>query len=291
MVSDGIRDLLPSLGSAERRVALVLLGGSATVGLDSVMVLAARAGVSSATVLRCIGRLGFPNYSSFQHAWKEELDRRLMSPAALYAERLAANSLTVAESHGRGLAELVARTIDELPMSEFMKVAELLVDGRNSVLTFGGVLSRALSYQLAVYLGQLRRGVRELRPRSALELRMLGDEAQAKDVLVVFDFRRYEPQALQLAREFKRRRAKVVLITDKWISRVASASDHILTAFSESPSPFDSFVGAVALVETMVLVCAGLIGEDAQSRLIEFSSYMNGNEGIGGYLGEVDDAD
>ena len=63
-ISDQIRERMHELTPSERRVALALLAGSPTIGLESSSRLARRAGVSGPTVSRFVQRLGFENYAA-----------------------------------------------------------------------------------------------------------------------------------------------------------------------------------------------------------------------------------
>jgi DNA-binding MurR/RpiR family transcriptional regulator len=86
-------------------------------------------------------------------------------------------------------------------------------------------------------------------------------------VLVVFDFRRYEPRLLGLARAVKARRGAVALVTDRWLSPVAEVADAALVSQVDSPSAYDSLVPAMAVVETVVTGLLTALGDAARQRM------------------------
>ena len=88
-----------------------------------------------------------------------------------------------------------------------------------------------------------------------------------RDLFALFDFRRYEERTLALAREVTSRGARVVLFTDRWLSPVAGLAEVVLPGRVDSPSPYDSFVPALALVETLVAALIDRLGPAAGGRL------------------------
>jgi DNA-binding MurR/RpiR family transcriptional regulator len=88
-----------------------------------------------------------------------------------------------------------------------------------------------------------------------------------KDVLVVFDYRRYEEPTFALARYAARRRAKIVLFTDGWLSPVSSTAEVVLPSETGAPSPYDAMAPALALVEAVVAGVLGALGESAHTRM------------------------
>ena len=88
-----------------------------------------------------------------------------------------------------------------------------------------------------------------------------------KDVCVVFDYRRYQRDVIELAQAASERGASVVLFTDPWMSGAAGAAEVVLVARVEGASPFDSFVAAAAVVETVLAAVLRQLPPDAKSRM------------------------
>lgn len=263
-----LRARLDECSPAERRVARVLLAGYPAVGFETVAVIADRAGVSGPTVLRLLDRIGFRGLPDFQQALRRELDDRQASPLALYDD--ARDGARAGGGDGAGAPSLlpsaVHRTLADLPAADLDSVVALLADRRRRVLLVGGRFSRLLAEYLHLHLVQLReRAVLLGGDPVTLAASVAG--AGSRDVLVVFDFRRYEPRLLGLARTVKARRGAVVLLTDRWLSPVAEVADAALVSQVDSPSPYDSLVPAMAVVETVIAGVLTALGDAARERM------------------------
>ena len=75
-----------------------------------------------------------------------------------------------------------------------------------------------------------------------------------QDVVVLFDFRRYQPDIAKLAeRVAVNRRATVILVTDKWMSPIARHSDHVVALPIENDTAWDTALCAVAFIEALIV--------------------------------------
>ncbi|MET8365268.1 MurR/RpiR family transcriptional regulator [Micromonospora sp. NPDC049580] len=263
-----IRQRLGECSPAERRVARALLAAYPAAGLGTVAALAERAEVSAPTVLRFLSRLGFGGYPEFQRALRDELTEREVSPLTAYraAERTGEPPAGALSRAAARLPEAVARTLVELPQGELDAAARLLADQQLRVTAAGGRFSGLLAHYLVLHLMQVRGGSRLL-PASPVERTDMLVDVGRRDLVVLFDFRRYEEPTLALAREVTGRGARVVLFTDRWLSPVAGLAEVVLPGRVESPSLYDSFVPALALVETVVAAVIDRLGPVAGTRL------------------------
>lgn len=254
-----LRARLDECSPAERKVARVLLAGYPAVGFETVAVIAQRSGVSGPTVLRLLDRLGFRGLPDFQQALRRELDDRQASPLTLYDERDRFDGGT------SPLPGAVHRTLAGLPDADLDRVVALLADRRRRVLLVGGRFSRVLAEYLHLHLVQLRDRVVLLDTDPVTRAAAVADGGG--HVLAVFDFRRYEPRLLDLARAAKARRGAVVLLTDRWLSPVTEVADVALVSQVDSPSAYDSLVPALAVVETVVARVLAALGDAARERM------------------------
>lgn len=269
-VSEKIRQRLGTLSPSERRVARTLLAGPPTIGLESSARLAAHAGVSGPTVSRFIADLGFSNYAAFQRALHEEITARMMSPVEVYRRHQAGQRPgDVLRTSAQALGECVTASVAGLDREEFARAVSLLADGGRQLLVTGGWFSHLLAGYLASML-------RELRPQVRLVGSSASDRAGAiaditrRDTVVTFDFRRYERETLEIARSARAAGARIVLLTDPWLSPVADIADAVLTAQVAGPAPFESLTAAMAVVETLLTAVVDTLGEPGRSRFERF---------------------
>jgi DNA-binding MurR/RpiR family transcriptional regulator len=264
-VSEMIRRRVPELPRAERRVGRALLVHSPTIGLESSSRLAEIVGTSGPTVIRFVNRLGFATYAEFQRAWREELDARLVSPVETFrhyepetdARRRLART-------AEQTIQAIQETLSQLPPGEFETAVELLARGRR-VFVVGGWFSDVLARHLAALLQNARPAVLHLDQPPVRRATALLD-ANRHDVAVVFDFRRYEQDSLVAAQHLADRGARIVLVTDQWVSPVAGLAGAVLIARA-APTPLDSMATAMIVCQALAAAVVDGLGPEVVARI------------------------
>ena len=263
-VGEVVRQRLDSLSPAERRLARVLLATYPIAGLESVAKFAERAGVSPPTVTRFIAKLGFRGYPEFQESLRREVQSRLSSPLARYRDEPNRDS---ALKHALEVAgHNLKSTLDLLSDRDVKETVSLLADVRRRVMILGGRVSAPLARYLAGQLHLLRPGVALVDAERSAPAQQLIDMRKT-DVLVVFDYRRYQSDTIEAARVAAGRGCDVVLFTDPWLSPASAFSRQVLVTSVETVGPFDSLVGAVALVEALIAAVLRELGSRAEARM------------------------
>lgn len=270
-IADDIRSKLGDLSPAERKVARVILSGYPSSGFETVAVIAERAAVSTPTVLRFVGRLGYNGFPDFQAALRGELDERNASPLTLYE---AADDAVDDDGSAAGLMSRSARlfsgaltrTLAEMPPHDLERAVTLLSDRKRRITLAGGRFTDLLAQYLGLHLMQLRDDVRFLPDRDVERTALLASLTR-RDVLVVFDYRRYEDDKVAMAQLTQERGGKVVLLTDTWLSPVSAHAEVVLPSQVSTPSPYDSLVPTLAVVETVVAGILTTLGDEAHRHM------------------------
>jgi DNA-binding MurR/RpiR family transcriptional regulator len=266
-VKELVQRAMGTLTPAERKVGRALIAAYPIAGLETVVQLAARARVSVATVMRFVAKLGFDGYPQFQRRLREEVHDRIASPLALYEQRPAARDESDVLALGRRVfGDAIETTYANLPPAEFLAVVDLLADERRRVGCTGGRLSQILAYYLVAHLQVLRTDAHLLGGSWLPRLDELVD-FDRNDVVLVFDYRRYQVDTIDLARRVKGRGARIVLFTDPWLSPIAEFADHVLSTSVDAPSPFDSLVAGLAIVETLIAALSSRLADRARPRM------------------------
>ena len=263
-VGEVVRLRLDSLSPAERRLARVLLASYPIAGLESVARFAERAGVSPPTVTRFITKLGFSGYPEFQENLRHEVQARLSSPLNRYREEPKRDS-AVNDSLAVSAHNLKA-TLDLLSDRDVKEAVELLADVRRRVMILGGRVSATLARYLAGQLHLLRPGIGLVDTERSAPAQQLIDMRKT-DVLVVFDYRRYQPDTIECARVAAARGCDVILFTDPWLSPASAFARQVLVTSVQTAGPFDSLVSAMAVVEAVIAAVLRQLGPRAQQRM------------------------
>lgn len=274
-VLDCVRRGLPALTTVERRVARTVIAGYPVSGLGTVADLAAMSSTSSASVVRLVQKLGFEGYSQFQSAIRDELGHRTSGPA----DRIEGND---ANWSGPGtlarIAEAATRTVASIPgtipESEFEKAVELLCDPSRPVRFVGGRVTGLLGAHLQHHLSRVRKQVAPFPMDPGGRHSALLDVGR-RDVLVVLDVRRYDPDVAAVATAASRRGATVVLLTDVLMSPIASIAQVVLPTRVEAPSPFDTTVAQLVVLEALATAAVARLGKPAALRMREWDALAN----------------
>ncbi|WP_232831234.1 MurR/RpiR family transcriptional regulator [Pseudogemmobacter bohemicus] len=264
-IESRMRASLNDLTRAERQVATHILSHFPMSALGSITTLARAADVSSPTIVRLVQKLGFRGWSDYQAALRIEVEELLVAPLGTPG----------GSGEGRGhplqgfAAQVVTNigaTLSLIPAADFNGSAALMADMTRRVVVMGGRLTHALADYMATLL-------RVIRPDVTWIADHLTDWQQALldlrpgDVVVIFDIRRYEANAVQFAEFASAQGAEVVLITDRWLSPAAGHARHVLPCHIEMPSAWDSTAVLLMVVEALLAQIQSHMPDQVQDRL------------------------
>ena len=150
-----------------------------------------------------------------------------------------------------------------LPVKQFL---ELLADVRRRVMVLGGRVSAPLARYLAHQLHLLRPGIALVDAERSTPAQELIDLRKG-DILVIFDYRRYQADTIESAQVTSAQGGNVILFTDPWLSPASAYARQVITTSVDTVGPFDSLVGAMAVVEAVVAAVLSRLGPRAESRM------------------------
>jgi DNA-binding MurR/RpiR family transcriptional regulator len=133
-------------------------------------------------------------------------------------------------------------------------------------MVLGGRVSGQLARYMAGQLHLLRPGVGIVESERGAPAQQLIDLRKG-DVLVVFDYRRYQSDTIESARVASAQGCNVILFTDPWLSPASASARQVLVTSVDTVGPFDSLVGATAVVEAVVAAVLNRLGPKAQTRM------------------------
>jgi DNA-binding MurR/RpiR family transcriptional regulator len=219
-------------------------------------------------VLRFIAKLGFSSYPDFRRAVREELDESQKNPLTLphtgYKD--------AGSDHGNALVEVVRWTLSELDREQLKHVVEILADKRRKIHVLGGMFTASVAAHLSFHLRKMRSDVFDL--PSAIDQRAdrIADIGR-RDIVILFDIRRYQGDIVTTARLAAERGCTIILFTDQWLSEAAEVSTHVFRAKVDALSPWDSLLGLNAIVETIAFALDVRLWSVVQPRLEAIERY------------------
>lgn len=277
-VRDKLTDGLSAPTPAEAKIVQLLLSDYPLGGLGTAAQIAKRAGVSDPTVARLVTKLGYANFAEFQADLLAEVEARLHSPLLMMeAKGSAPADDHPARAYIRSASRRLADFSEKVTPAIFDQVEELLMEAPGRVYLLGGRFSRHLAGMLAAYVVQFRDGVSDLGAFTAETYDRLVDMGR-RDVLIVFDYRRYQSDVVRFCTQAAERGVRIVLFTDPWLSPIAASALHVVVAPVEVDSPYDTFIPPLAEVEALCAVMVARRKDRAEQRFAELERVREAND-------------
>ena len=275
-IGEEIRERLGEMTPSERRVARTLLATYPTAGLESLPQLAESSGVTGPTVLRFVRKIGFDGYPDFQRSLRQEVQARTEGLPSLYRTKGGAQDDDVLrQSHEAFTSALDATLTSSSLEQDLAPVVALLADPKRRIWFAGGRFSQFVASYLCLQMRMLRPGcavVGESPQRRKLDTY----EISRRDVVCLFDYRRYQQDTIAAGKVAADHGAVVVAFTDPWLSPAVEHARHVLISHADSASPFDSLLGAFALTEVIAAKVVVALGERGRTRVAELETVVEG---------------
>jgi DNA-binding MurR/RpiR family transcriptional regulator len=271
-IGEEVRERLGEMTPSERRVARTLLATYPTAGLESLPQLAEGAGVTGPTVLRFVRKIGFEGYPDFQRSLRHEVQARTEGLPSLYPSKGATQADDVLRTNRQAFSDALDATLTSSSLEDDLaRVVALLSDRKRRIWFAGGRFSQLVANYLCLQLRMLRSGCAIV--GNEPERRVLDSlEVARRDVLCLFDFRRYQQDTISVGKVAAGRGAVVVVFTDPWLSPAVEHARHVLISHVDSASPFDSLLGAFALTELIAAKVVAALGDVGRSRVGELEA-------------------
>jgi DNA-binding MurR/RpiR family transcriptional regulator len=275
-VAERLRLMSGDLTAAERKLMAALFANYPMAGLGSITDFAREANVSTPSVLRLAKKLGFAGFPALQEELRAELSAQLQNPISKH-ERWAADApdTHILNKFATAAMENLSGSLKLMDHHAFDAIVSLLADRKRKIHIAGGRITGALAGYLATHLQMARPGVSLVPASHAFWPPYLLDIGR-QDVLVFFDIRRYDARMLDLAASAKERGARIVLITDQWISPIARLAVHSLPLRIEAPSSWDSNIVPLFVAEALVAATVNASWRETESRIKELEA-LSGN--------------
>jgi len=269
-IAELISDRIGTMPAGERRAAQTLIANYPLIGLKTVAEFSAAAGVSSPTILRFVARLGFQNYPEFQSALQDELAAQLQSPAT--------RTLNPASSGGSAASPMLEATLDNMRETfrhlsdrQLADIAATLAHRRGKTFLIGGRFTDPLARYMAAHLAIVQPDVYHLAGQESIWRDRLIDMGK-RDVLVIFDIRRYQDSLVRFTETAHQRGVQIVLFTDQWLSPIARFARHVIAGRTAVPSAWDSSAARFVVAETLIGAVTRQLETDGAKRIRELES-------------------
>jgi DNA-binding MurR/RpiR family transcriptional regulator len=240
-----------SLTHSQKRIAEAIVADPEFVAFATVDKLAGRLGVSPSTIVRFAYRIGLEGYQDLQARVRQRVRSQMRGHAAGAGAASVAQHLgetTFAESIQRDVENL-NRTVADLTPEVLQSAVDLLQQARR-IHVAGYLASDGLATFAALVLSRLHGDTVLLRNDGMLAPAMF--EIADQDVVLAFSFPPYAARSLQVVETGRARGARVIAVTDSFISPVAQQADVVLTTHVSGVSTQNSLVAPLVVVNAVL---------------------------------------
>ncbi|EJJ31448.1 MurR/RpiR family transcriptional regulator [Rhizobium sp. CF142] len=251
------------LPPAEKRLADVLLQYQMDLPSYTAGELAEKAQVSKATAARLIRTLGYKTYPDAKRQIRKDQDWGSPQAGLADKEGLQSQSVSIARTMQMDL-DNIRTTVEGLPEKTLADVSDAIVRARR-VWIMGLRSGYGLAQQAAHYFTLMKSDVQVLPAGGASYSHEIASIAKG-DVMLVIAFRRRPRLLPTIIREARAAGAITILITDLSALASAKAANHVLRCRCQSPSPFNSFVAALTIINYLAWNVATVMGAESLAR-------------------------
>ncbi|WP_313529531.1 MurR/RpiR family transcriptional regulator [Shinella sp.] len=266
-IRDRLTDGEIAFTRAELKIVRQLLSNYPAAGLNTVAHLASAAGVSNPTVVRFANKLGYEGYPEFQAALLGEVQERMSSPLSMLDTRKPSlEQENFYQYFMRASIHALESSMQMLPSDDFEAAIDAAADLNMRVHCLGGRFSGFLAGLLWSHMKQLRGETRWINGSQADQVDQLVDLGK-RDVLFVYDYRRYQIDTIRFAKRAAKQGARIVLFTDRWVSPIAECASVTLMTSVDTVSPYDTMVPAIAQTEALIAGLTARIASQSRGRM------------------------
>lgn len=278
MIRERIERAADTLTIGERKLAATILSDYPFSGLSPIHELARHSEVSAPSISRFVTKIGLEGYQEFQRELISELKQGLRSPLDLHAPNRRVEGGFLQDFIAKSTSQM-AIAADAITEEQFVQICSLLTDPKRRIYVLGGRISDMIARHLTFHLRLIRKDVFHLPDNAEMWPDYLLRMRQG-DILYLVDFRRYEERLERLAHQAAHtRHARIVLMTDKWISPIAKHAHEVMPVPIESGTLWDTYSAALAVSEAIVTHIAEHDWDRTRTRMEAWEKLRNVSKG------------
>lgn len=245
-----INEKYPKMSKGQKQISEFILNNYDKAAFMTALRLGDRVKVSESTVVRYAMLLGYSGYPELQRSLQEIVRNKLttiqrMEMTSDLSRTMVLRSVLKADMNN------IRMTIDEINTDIFDEIVDTVYSARRLYimgLRSSLPLAQFLGYYLSFILDNVRvvtSGVNDILE----QLLHIGRE----DVLIGISFPRYARRTLEGVRFAKEKEARVIAVTDSYLSPLAACADHSLIARSDIASFVDSLVAPLSVINALIV--------------------------------------
>lgn len=209
--------------------------------------------VNVSTVTRFFQKIGYKSIRTAQSEFKKAIDLQASSALSKLEEEYQSDAKkSLIGAYAVNEVTNIEQTFNNVTTDSLDILTGILSDRKNSVTIISDLSGiHSVAYYLHSRLKAVRPNINLLKSDHA-EIAKTIATTKTNDLLIVFDFKKYSKLNNTVAKAFKGKGGRLVLFTDSPLSPIVNSSDIHFETKTASPSSFDSYVSAMALVNLII---------------------------------------
>jgi DNA-binding MurR/RpiR family transcriptional regulator len=264
---DRISQAYPRLTLSDRKIADYLLRRYPAGLLENASSIATALHINISTVSRFFPKIGYRSIRGAHRELREGLDFLIASPLrrGQRQPRESADGQRLLQEVLRLDLRNLQETFEGVARADVRRLMQLLTDRRRAVYVFGARKHYSLAYYAFLQLAGIRENV-FLIPTGNFLMADLLARLRPRDVVWLFDFRRYPRLGGKVAEYCAEVGAPVALFTDSPLAPLARFAEVKFIVATRGVTWFDSYTAGVSLVNGLLAEYIRLAGESARDR-------------------------
>lgn len=253
-----IERLIPKMTNAQRKVAEHILSGPMDAAFSTINQIANAVGVSTTSVIRLAGALGYDAFSDFQKALKEYL-QTYAAPINKFS--LNTQNIALAAEDRSLISDIYQKEIGNLNTAatglneQTVDAVARKLTGAKNIYVCGVRTSESIARYLAYNFNRMFMNTVFVDESPMAMVNCLKHISQ-EDVLIAITLSRYNKNVCELAKTCSGQGIPVVAITDSFDSPLIPYSDHHLIGKCSSNAFHNSIVAQIFLCDVLIGACS-----------------------------------
>lgn len=244
---------LPKATRAQREVIDFLEFAYGDIPFMSVDQVASGSGVSKATVVRLVQRLGYESFESLKREIRESLYPSAESPATRIGElRPSGDIASIVEGHRERQSKNFDETFDSLELAEVANLCATLVAAER-VWVYGQRFSYGVAFALGLRLSQLLPTVFTISGEAGTAADAFSMASPSDHVLIVAHSRIGREKS-DLVAFLRQKRVGYSFVTDSPDDPICSEARHVLRSSTEPVGAFNLYASSWMVAEVLASV-------------------------------------
>lgn len=272
-----IQKAYPRLSKQHKNIADYITGNLEKASYMTINLLAENTSTSVATVLRLTTLLGYEGYPEFRRALKNSSKSALTTLQRIDMPGFETYSFENIREVLRHDMQNIKDTVEELDSEQFDKVIDSILNAKTVYLMASRTSSFLVEY-LAYYLNLLLCGNVKIANdghKEPLEVLM---HATEEDAVIVLSFPRYSSETVKALEYVKKKKPRIIGITDLITSPIYNLCDHVLLAKSNIISFVDTLIAPLSLLNAIIIGVGLRDKENTRKVYSELESMWEENE-------------